>query len=89
MGLLSLIKNEETTTSRVTEDLGGLLMEMLRYGHPRVSHLQGGWYSIVEMNTDTVGAKFDIKSEFDHPTPLSAAKECHERIITALKALNK
>ena len=66
-----------------------LMVEMLRYGHPRLSHIQGGWYCIVEMNTNTVGAKFDISSDFKQPTPLHAARQCHERILTALKELTK
>ena len=39
------------------------------------------------MNTNTVGAKFDIDSGFDHPTPMSALKVCRERITNALNQL--
>lgn len=60
---------------------------MIRYGRPRVSYLDKGWYCKVEMNTNTSGTQFDVSSEFGHPTQISAARECHERIINALKTL--
>lgn len=83
--MLTLFKREEAYI--VTDDLNAELMELIKYGHPRVSHLKGGWYCTVNMNTDTVGAKFDIDSEFNHPTPISALKQCRERIENALKQL--
>ena len=78
---------DNTTSYKQTDDLQELMVEMIKYGHPRVSHMQGGWYCCVQMNTNTTGAKFDISSEFSHPTPMSAAKECYTRIQTALKQL--
>lgn len=68
-------------------ELEELIVHMIRYGKPRVSYVSNGWYCKVEMNTNTKGTQFDIASEFDHPTPLSAARQCHERITSALKTL--
>lgn len=65
------------------------LQEMRYYGKPRVSLMSNGWYSCIDMNTNTTGTTFEIKSEFDHPTPTLAAKQCHERILNALKELTK
>jgi hypothetical protein len=65
------------------------LEHMKYYGKPRVSLISNGWYCTVEMNTNTTGTSFDVKSEFDHLTPVEAAKQCHERIINALKELTK
>jgi len=65
------------------------LQEMRYYGKPRVSLMSNGWYSCIEMNTNTTGTTFEIKSDFDHPTPTLAAKQCHERILNALKELTK
>lgn len=65
------------------------LQQMRYYGKPRVSLLNNGWYSTVEMNTNTTGTSFEVKSDFDHPTPTLAAKQCHERILNALKELTK
>jgi hypothetical protein len=83
--MLALFKKEQTR--QITEDLNVELQELIKFGHPRISHLQGGWYCKVEMNTNTVGAKFDIDSGFDHPTPMSALKVCRERITNALNQL--
>ena len=65
------------------------LQQMRYYGKPRVSLMSNGWYSCIEMNTNTTGTTFEIKSDFDHPTPTAAAKQCHERILNALKELTK
>ena len=78
---------DNTTSFNQTDDLQELMIDLIRFGKPRVSFLQGGWYCTVEMNTNTTGAKFDISSEFNHPTPMSAAKQCYARIQTALKQL--
>lgn len=85
--MLTLFKKEDA--QQVTEDLNFELQELIKYGHPRMSHHQGGWYCRVEMNTNTVGAKFDIDSGFDHPTPIAALKVCRERILNALKQLGQ
>lgn len=88
MGLTLWRKDETQEATRIpTEDLNTALEELVKYGHPRVSHLKGGWYCTVNMNTDTIGAKFDIDSGFDHPSPIAALKECRERIEKALKQL--
>lgn len=65
------------------------LEKMRYYGKPRVSLLNGGWYSCVEMNTNTTGTSFEVKSDFDCETPTAAAKQCHERILNAIKELTK
>lgn len=64
-----------------------LMVFMVRYGRPRISYLDNGWYCKVEMNTNTAGTQFDVASEFGQPTPLTAARQCHERITNALKTL--
>jgi hypothetical protein len=88
--MLTLFKPTHTEDVRpVTEDLQEELVVLLKYGHPRISHHKGGWYCHVEMNTNTVGSKFDISSEFNHETPLSALKQCKERIDNTLKQIGK
>ena len=87
--MFSIIKDKTTEAKPLKEDLSELLMELHRYGHPRVSHLTGGWHSSVEMNTHTEGADFIIRSDFNMPTPWASAKQCHERILKSLEKLNK
>lgn len=65
------------------------LQQMRYYGKPRVSLMSNGWYSCIEMNTNTTGTSFEVKSEFDCQTPTLAAKQCHERMLNALKELTK
>lgn len=84
--LASIPKVSEAT--RVHDmPLEELMVYMIRYGKPRISYLDGGWYCKVEMNTNTSGTQFDVASEFSHKDPSTAARQCHERIIAALKQL--
>lgn len=62
-----------------------LLNAMLQYGKPRVSYLSEGWYCSVEMNTNALGARFEIASNFKHESALSAARQCMERAQEAVK----
>ena len=81
-------KPEISNATRIESmQLEELITYMIRYGKPRLSYLDKGWYCKVEMNTNTKGTQFDVSSDFDQPTPLHAARMCHERIETALKAL--
>lgn len=85
--MLSLLKKPEPEATKLVEDLQELMIYLIRYGKPRVSYLDGGWYCKVEMNTNTKGTQFDVASDFGNPTPIAAAKQCHERIVNAMKAL--
>jgi hypothetical protein len=89
--MLSLLKKpiieEASAPQPLTEDLQAMLTYMIRYGRPRLSYLDNGWYCKVEMNTNTAGTQFDVASDFGCQTPVLAAKECHQRIINALKTL--
>ena len=68
-------------------DLNALLMSCDRYGEIRVSRITGGWYSSIDMNTNTTGAQFKIASEFKHKTPVDAVTECIKRMNEALATL--
>lgn len=46
-----------------------------------------GWRCKVEVNVAPAGARFEVASSFDHPTPTLAAQECLERLRTAISAL--
>lgn len=87
MSWLSIVPKISDTQQLSQMQLEELLTYMIRYGKPRVSYLDGGWYCKVEMNTNTAGTQFDVASDFSQPTPLHAARMCHERIVTALKTL--
>jgi len=74
--------------ARKVEDmtLEQIMEELLNYGQPKLGVYGSDckWSCSVDMNTNTVGADFKVRSEWDHITPLRAAKECLERAISAV-----
>ena len=60
------------------------LSALSRYGNPRLSKQNNGWYCIVEMFVSGSGVQFDVKSEFGNPTPKDAAKQCLTRMSETL-----
>jgi hypothetical protein len=69
-------------------DLEGQLLALAKYGHPFLFLTKGGgWRASVDMNTNTTGTSFEVKSDSDHRTPSAAMKQCTERVQQALTAL--
>lgn len=69
------------------EHLEDILVSMLEYGRPRVTFITGsksGWYCHIEMNVNSTGVNFEVKSDFDHGDPTSAARQCRERALKAI-----
>lgn len=91
--ILSMLKKEETQKVYETkEDLSDMLVSLVKYGKPRVSYFTssgGGWACTVEMNTNTIGSTFEVRSEFNHKDPIEAVRQCRERIETAIKAITQ
>jgi len=87
MALALFTTKTDAATPIADMELEERMLYLIRYGKPRISYLDNGWYCKVEMNTNTDGTQFDVASEFGQKTPTAAAKQCHERIIGALKAL--
>jgi hypothetical protein len=87
--MLTVIPKVSNATKIEDLTLEEHLQQMRYYGKPRVSLMSDGWYSCVDMNTNTTGTSFEVKSDFDHTTPTLAAKQCHERILNALRELTK
>jgi hypothetical protein len=83
MGLLTTIKRK----SAVPETLDEALVDLCRYGKPKLSMMDGGWYCWIQMHVAAQGATFEIKSEFGHASPSSAVHECRERILTTIEQL--
>jgi hypothetical protein len=95
-------KNKELVLSTVSNNTGKpkfleqpsleeLLIEMFQYGQPRIGvyNSDGGCHCSVEMNTNTVGADFKCRSEFNHSTPTEAARVCLERVLKAVEQYRK
>jgi hypothetical protein len=88
MSLISFKRAEQQAPAHLADvNLRDLLMELGRYGKPRVSMGSAGWVACIEMNTNVTGSSFEVRSEFGHTDPLTAALECRDRIRKALEAL--
>lgn len=91
--MISLFKKTPETEGAVPNPIGGdlqdVLLRLARFGRPglRRSTHSDGWHCYVDMAVNQVGASFEIKSEFDLPTPLAAALQCEERAHEALKKI--
>lgn len=81
------IDSTEKRTQSNNEKLEDIITSFVKYGKPSISYLTGsksGWYCRIEMNTSSMGVDFKIASDFDHDTPISAAKQCRERLLKAI-----
>lgn len=75
----------ENSAKKVVRDLEQLLVDMSKIGKPRVSRMNDGWYSGIEIFNNIDGVTFEVKSEFNHQTPWDAAKQCQERALAAIR----
>jgi hypothetical protein len=66
-------------------DLESILTKLAQRGAPAIRMMDGEWYCYVEMYVNAAGAKFKVASSFKHPSALSAAMECAERIDAMLR----
>lgn len=96
MSLLNIFKpsavlerSPETVPSQpMGETLEDVLLELAKWGCPRLHcHRDGEWSAMVDANITPQGAKFEVRSEFNHKTPMTAALQCRERLLAAVKAI--
>lgn len=83
MNLIPFRKTSEPV--KIDATLEAILSILSGYGRPGIMLLHGGWHAYCSMNTDIVGGQFDIRSDFEHPTAISAAKECLQRVTNAIE----
>lgn len=83
MGLLATIKHETVKP----ETLDDALLDMCRYGQPKLSMMDSGWHCWIKMHVASQGATFEIKSEFGHKSPRAAVDECRARIRATIAQL--
>lgn len=88
MSVLSVFKRESNAPDADKIELESLLIELQRYGKPRVGLMSQGWHTSVEMNTTATGVTFEARSDFTHKTPIEAAILCRDRIRSALASLS-
>ena len=73
-----------TSPAATPEDLQSKLQALTKYGRPRLSLHEGGWHCAVDMFTDAPGAKFEVTSGFNRPTPEAAVDLVATRIRAAI-----
>lgn len=96
MSLLSLFKPgpvlerspEPVPPQPVGESLEGVLLELAKWGTPRVQSFDDGtWHCCVNVKVTPVGVTFEAKSDFKQPTPIAAALQCRANLLAAVKSI--
>lgn len=81
--MFSILRSDEPV-KETHHTLEQVLCEMTKYGKPRISYIGDGWFSTIEMNTNSKGVSFEVKSDFNHVSPVNAVIECRSRMMTAI-----
>lgn len=68
----------------VPADLLDKLTWLTRFGNPRLAWMDDGWHASINLQVAAVGARFDVKTEFDLATPAAAIDQLIERMLAAL-----
>lgn len=79
--------SQAAVTPAATERLEDALAELVKYGDPSIRLMSRGWYCGIEMHHSALGASFDVRSEYDHKTPMDAARQCIERVHQAVNSM--
>jgi hypothetical protein len=58
-----------------------------KYGDPRLTKLDSGWYCSLTLFATGTGVKFEVASDFRLGTPLIAAQQCLDRLTTTLSQI--
>ena len=67
-----------------------VLTEMAQFGKVIIGQYgvsNSLWHCSVKMFVTGEGISFEVKSSFDHSSPMSAAKECLQRLYEAMSKL--
>lgn len=65
-----------------------ILLELSRWGYPRLSKQKTGWYCKIEVTVTPKGVDFEVGSEFGLHNMQIAVEQCLERLKTAVKELS-
>ena len=76
--------------SYIEGDLESMLDALSKHGLPTLRRMSdGSWYAYITMNVSSNGVEFKVDSGFKHKTHRAALKCCRDRMIQALKDLDK
>jgi len=65
------------------------LVELEKYGNPRLSKDDNTWYCGIEVFVIGEGTSFKVRSEFDHETHTEASNLCYVRLMAELKRIKE
>jgi hypothetical protein len=65
------------------------LIELEKYGNPRLVKMKNGWYSKIEVFVTGKGIEFEVSSEFSCRNPQDAINQCHARLVDAFKRIKE
>lgn len=81
----------EILYNKITDHpLDYMLGEMSQFGKVTLGQYvtnDSSWHCSVKMFVVGQGISFEVKSSFDHLTPVSAVKECMQRLYEAMSKL--
>ena len=70
--------------------LENCLVEMQKYGYPKVAKLnKNGWFSAIEVFVTGKGVAFKVRSDFGLKTPTEAVSQCYTRLVAAMKKIKE
>jgi hypothetical protein len=84
----AIAKIEVATLSIMTIEEG--LAELCKFGNAGLSRLdRGGWHCVLKMFVSGEGVSFDVRSNFNHGSPIEAVRTCYDRMNATLIQLGK
>lgn len=84
MTLLTLLQ-ESAPAAKDNPPLEEILSTMQRVGSPRLGCMNNEWYCACDMHITTPGGTFTVRSDYNHISPVSAARECLQRVAKAME----
>ena len=65
------------------------LLELRKYGHPRITGHKNGWFAKIEVFVTGKGVQFEVESEWKSSDPKAAINQCHARLIEAMRKIRE
>ena len=83
-GLRKLAETPQTPPPSA-DTLSEVIIQMCQYGKPSIWMMNDRtWLASIEMGVTVAGGEFRIRSDFNHPTALKAARQALERAVAAV-----
>ncbi len=84
---MTLIEAAQQVVQSGNRSEGQVLLDLARFGEPMLWLMRSGWFCKIEVTLSIEGAKFEVKSESDHKTPMEALIKCEDRLKSAISKI--